>query len=205
MTGPRTNTRLNAQRKSYTAARATSLRRARSRRKSRRGGRAGELRPVLHVLPRRASRLSRTGCALVRSASAAFQAKKTSVSRWMRSLRRDSPPRDAAGRAGHRDDWREGARHLARGGGGRPGRRGIRLLDASARLGRTVARRLGGRGRDGTRATGRLDRAGRAAGQMHGLVVLDEEQRVLRPAILWNDQRTAAECARSRSGSGSGG
>jgi xylulokinase len=30
---------------------------------------------------------------------------------------------------------------------------------------------------------------------MHGLVVLDAEQRVLRPAILWNDQRTAAECA----------
>jgi xylulokinase len=33
------------------------------------------------------------------------------------------------------------------------------------------------------------------SGQMHGLVVLDEERRVLRPAILWNDQRTAAECA----------
>jgi len=31
-------------------------------------------------------------------------------------------------------------------------------------------------------------------GQMHGLVVLDERERVLRPAILWNDQRTAAEC-----------
>src|SRR3954449_7678508 len=33
------------------------------------------------------------------------------------------------------------------------------------------------------------------SGQMHGLVVLDADQRVLRPAILWNDQRTAAECA----------
>jgi len=33
------------------------------------------------------------------------------------------------------------------------------------------------------------------AGQMHGLVVLDAADRVLRPAILWNDQRTAAECA----------
>jgi xylulokinase len=32
-------------------------------------------------------------------------------------------------------------------------------------------------------------------GQMHGLVVLDERERVLRPAILWNDQRTADECA----------
>ena len=31
-------------------------------------------------------------------------------------------------------------------------------------------------------------------GQMHGLVLLDEAGRVLRPAILWNDQRTAAEC-----------
>ena len=33
------------------------------------------------------------------------------------------------------------------------------------------------------------------AGQMHGLVVLDADQRVLRPAILWNDQRTEAQCA----------
>ena len=33
------------------------------------------------------------------------------------------------------------------------------------------------------------------SGQMHGLVVLDAEDRVLRPAILWNDQRTEAECA----------
>ena len=33
------------------------------------------------------------------------------------------------------------------------------------------------------------------SGQMHGLVVLDPAGRVLRPAILWNDQRTAAECA----------
>jgi xylulokinase len=31
-------------------------------------------------------------------------------------------------------------------------------------------------------------------GQMHGLVLLDGADRVLRPAILWNDQRTAAEC-----------
>ena len=33
------------------------------------------------------------------------------------------------------------------------------------------------------------------SGQMHGLVVLDGDERVLRPAILWNDQRTATECA----------
>lgn len=31
-------------------------------------------------------------------------------------------------------------------------------------------------------------------GQMHGLVLLDGDGEVLRPAILWNDQRTAAEC-----------
>jgi xylulokinase len=31
-------------------------------------------------------------------------------------------------------------------------------------------------------------------GQMHGLVLLDAQHRVLRPAILWNDQRTSAEC-----------
>ena len=30
---------------------------------------------------------------------------------------------------------------------------------------------------------------------MHGLVLLDAADRVLRPAILWNDQRTGAECA----------
>ena len=31
-------------------------------------------------------------------------------------------------------------------------------------------------------------------GQMHGLVLLDAAGKVLRPAILWNDQRTGAEC-----------
>ena len=32
------------------------------------------------------------------------------------------------------------------------------------------------------------------SGQMHGSVFLDEEGQVIRPALLWNDQRTAAEC-----------
>jgi len=32
-------------------------------------------------------------------------------------------------------------------------------------------------------------------GQMHGLVLLDGRGEVLRPCIMWNDQRTAAECA----------
>jgi xylulokinase len=31
-------------------------------------------------------------------------------------------------------------------------------------------------------------------GQMHGLTLLDEAGQVLRPAILWNDQRTGAQC-----------
>lgn len=32
------------------------------------------------------------------------------------------------------------------------------------------------------------------SGQMHGLVLLDEVNEVLRPAILWNDTRTTAQC-----------
>ena len=31
-------------------------------------------------------------------------------------------------------------------------------------------------------------------GQMHGLVLLDDQGEVLRPSILWNDQRTQAQC-----------
>jgi xylulokinase len=31
-------------------------------------------------------------------------------------------------------------------------------------------------------------------GQMHGSVFLDHENQIIRPALLWNDQRTAAEC-----------
>ena len=33
------------------------------------------------------------------------------------------------------------------------------------------------------------------SGQMHGAVLLDAQGQVLRPAILWNDGRSAAECA----------
>lgn len=32
------------------------------------------------------------------------------------------------------------------------------------------------------------------SGQMHGLVILDENDQVIRPAILWNDGRTQEEC-----------
>jgi xylulokinase len=35
-------------------------------------------------------------------------------------------------------------------------------------------------------------------GQMHGLVLLDAQGQVLRPALLWNDQRTGAECDEMR-------
>jgi xylulokinase len=49
------------------------------------------------------------------------------------------------------------------------------------------------------RALGRLDTGAVAgiglSGQMHGLVALDASDAVIRPAILWNDQRTGAECA----------
>ena len=46
---------------------------------------------------------------------------------------------------------------------------------------------------------GQIDDPGRIrgiglTGQMHGLVCLDADGTVLRPAILWNDQRTQAEC-----------
>ncbi|MFN8445084.1 MAG: xylulokinase [Caldilineaceae bacterium] len=39
-------------------------------------------------------------------------------------------------------------------------------------------------------------------GQMHGLVLLNQAGQVLRPAILWNDQRTAAECKQIRNALG---
>jgi xylulokinase len=55
--------------------------------------------------------------------------------------------------------------------------------DDWVRAAKVALRRLGG----GDKPVG-------LSGQMHGLVVLDSEQRVLRPAILWNDQRTGAEC-----------
>ena len=40
------------------------------------------------------------------------------------------------------------------------------------------------------------------SGQMHGSVFLDEAGKVIRPALLWNDQRTAAECAEIESRAG---
>ncbi len=40
------------------------------------------------------------------------------------------------------------------------------------------------------------------SGQMHGLVCLDDSDAVIRPAILWNDQRSASQCAEMESGDG---
>lgn len=48
--------------------------------------------------------------------------------------------------------------------------------------------------RAGPAAMGRVAGIG-LSGQMHGAVVLDRAQAVLRPAILWNDGRSVAECA----------
>ena len=55
--------------------------------------------------------------------------------------------------------------------------------------GRAVSEVLAAAGVDG----GSVDAVG-LTGQMHGLVALDEAGTPLRPAILWNDQRTGAEC-----------
>ncbi len=41
---------------------------------------------------------------------------------------------------------------------------------------------------------GRVEAIG-LTGQMHGLVLLDKKGEVLRPCIMWNDQRTEAQCA----------
>ena len=41
------------------------------------------------------------------------------------------------------------------------------------------------------------------SGQMHGSVFLDKHENVLRPAILWNDQRTAEQCGEIEHAAGS--
>ncbi|HEV3166588.1 MAG TPA: xylulokinase [Isosphaeraceae bacterium] len=41
------------------------------------------------------------------------------------------------------------------------------------------------------------------SGQMHGSVFLDADGKVIRPALLWNDQRTGAECAEIEAKAGS--
>lgn len=46
-------------------------------------------------------------------------------------------------------------------------------------------------------AVSKIDAIG-LTGQMHGSVLLDDAGEVVRPAILWNDQRTAAQCEEIR-------
>jgi xylulokinase len=48
------------------------------------------------------------------------------------------------------------------------------------------------------RVTGEAVSAIGLTGQMHGLVLLNQQRQVLRPAILWNDQRCGDECAQIR-------
>ncbi len=69
------------------------------------------------------------------------------------------------------------------------------------RLGRTGARGLVARGTRGHRrragsrqATGAEIEAIGLTGQMHGCVMLDADGEVLRPALIWCDQRTQPEC-----------
>lgn len=48
-------------------------------------------------------------------------------------------------------------------------------------------------GEVGARVGGDIGAIG-LTGQMHGAVFLDKDGAVIRPALLWNDQRTAAQC-----------
>jgi xylulokinase len=54
---------------------------------------------------------------------------------------------------------------------------------------------------DGNIAPGDVKGIG-LSGQMHGSVFLDADQNVIRPALLWNDQRTQAECEEIESKAG---
>ena len=80
---------------------------------------------------------------------------------------------------------------------------GVRVRPAAARCGASRTRACGGTarsrairagaGRGGRRRRRRRRRSGSPA-RCTALVLLDAADEVLRPAILWNDQRTAAEC-----------
>ncbi len=84
------------------------------------------------------------------------------------------------------------------------GRR-VSVRDAATRCGASRTRRCGGtrtarRGASRRSTDAGLDgddvEAVGLTGQMHGLVALDAADEVLRPAILWNDQRTEARVRR---------
>ena len=115
-------------------------------------------------------------------------------------------------------------RRLDDGDQGRPRRRGrrgrrrrrrrVRLRDAAAAVERAGPGAVVGRRRSRRSApcwprpgvSGADVAAVGLTGQMHGLVLLDAADAVLRPAILWNDQRTAARLRRDpRGGRGASG
>ena len=146
-------------------------------------------------------RSTRDRCPGTRSCSRTWSTRRSRTSPAPAAGRRPTCPRD------RRVDDRDEGRPDRRGRGGRWRRGvGVRVRNAAARLGWQDP----GLWWDGTvEAIGRvLVATGEGAdisavgltGQMHGAVLLDERDEVLRPAILWNDQRTAHACDEIRGG-----
>ena len=75
-------------------------------------------------------------------------------------------------------------------------RGGVPAQHAAPGLGRAGPRGLVARDAGGARRRSAVEPCRRSGcrGQMHGLVALDAADQVIRPAILWNDERTGAEC-----------
>ncbi len=148
--------------------------------------------------PRRAARPTRGGgrsrpATRRRSSAARASSATTRSGTWSSSC--GSTDDRCPDRPRRRDERRQGRSRISPdgelvgdGGGGLP------ALDAAARLGRAGSRRTGGAPRRPRSPACPRGRSG-FSGQMHGLVALGDGDRVLRPAILWNDQRTGAECA----------
>ena len=200
MDGAAPDTRLNAQRKAYTAARSDAPSTASSPRSWRDNpAELRELRPVLHLLRGRRGRLRGRASRRRRSASAGCPGDEDERARPRRDRARPAwRDRDDAALVGL-DVGTTGVKAIAisptgevlaqaeeeyplstpRPGLGRAGPRGLVARERAA-LARLDVRDVAGIG---------------LSGQMHGLVALDARGRVLRPAMLWNDQRTAAECA----------
>ena len=103
--------------------------------------------------------------------------------------RRRHERRDRARRRHHRA---QGARRLRGRRGRRPRRASSTASRPRSRAGPSRTRRTGGAAaQEALEQLGADEVAGIGlSGQMHGLVALDADEQVLRPAILWNDQRT---------------
>ena len=105
-----------------------------------------------------------------------------------------------------RHERRQGGRPHARRRDRRRAPSGVPALDAAARAGPSRIPRTGGAPTEAAlvrpRRRAGVDRLLRADARSRRL---DEGDQVIRPAILWNDQRTAASAPRSRSASGSSG